>query len=130
MSDILKICGIAIIATVLSAFLKVNGQQISKYITQISSILIITSVIISLTPIIDLLRKSINNSAFSLDVLPIIVKSAAIAVICQVVSDICKELGETMLSNAVEFAGNASIVLLSVPVINSLLTDVFKLLRS
>ena len=130
MSDILRICGIAVIATVLSAFLKNNAQQISKYITQIASILIITSIIISLSPIIDLLKRSINNSILSVDVLPIIVKSAAIAVICQVISDICKECGEIMLSNAVEFAGNASIVLLSVPVINSLLTDVFKILRS
>ncbi len=130
MSDILKICGIAVIATVLSSVLKNNGQQISKYITVVASILIITSIITSLSPIIDLLKKSINTSILSVEILPIIVKSAAIAVICQVVSDICKESGETMLSNAVEFAGNASIILLSVPVITSLLTDVFKILRS
>ena len=130
MSDVMKICGIAVLATILSVVLKNNGQQISKYITLLASIIIITSIIASLVPIIDLLKNTINNGMFSIEVLPIILKAAAIAVICQVVSDICKELGETMLSNAVEFAGNASIVLLSVPIINSLLTDVFKILRS
>ena len=130
MSDILKICGIAVIATVLSAVLKNSGQQISKYITVIASIMIITSIITALSPIIDLLNKSVNSTILAFEILPIIAKSAAIAIICQVVSDICKESGETMISNAVEFAGNASIILLAVPIIDSLLTDVFKILRS
>ena len=129
MSDILKLCGIAVLAVILGAILKHQASQAAKYVPETAALLILITVIVSLEPLIDMLKSTFNSKAFSLELLPILLKTSAIAIICQFTSDICKEHGENMLSGAVEFAGNASIIIMSVPIIKTLLTDVFSLLK-
>lgn len=50
----------------------------------------------------------------------------AVAIICQTVCDVCKDNGENTLASVVEFAGNAEIILLSLPIIKKLLDTAFE----
>lgn len=129
MSEILKLCGIAVLAVILGAILKHQGSQSAKYVPETAALLILITVILSLGPMIDMLKNTFYSISFSIDLLQVLLKTAAIAIICQFTSDICKEHGENMLSGAVEFAGNASIIVMSVPIIKNLLTEVFSLLK-
>ena len=130
MSDVLKICGIAIIAVILGVILKSQGSILSKYTSESASVIILIAVVISLEPFIYLLKTAFEANILSNQILPVILKTAVIAIICQLTSDICREHGENMLMNSVEFAGNASIIIMSLPILKTLLDDVFSLLKS
>ncbi len=120
MSEILKVCGIAVITIALTAALKAFGSSIVGYITQISAIIIFIGAIGSLVPIISLIHDiasgvtDTNVSVYSL------VLAGGLAIIAKVISDLCKENGHEMLKNAVEFAANTEILLLCVPIIREL----------
>ena len=130
LSDILKMCGIAVIAVITGAILKHQGSNLSKYLSETASVIILLTVILSLEPLIDMLKTVFNSKILGIEILPILLKTSVIAIICQFTSDICKEHSENMLSGTVEFAGNAAIILLSLPVLKSLLSEVFSILKS
>jgi len=130
LSDILKICGIAVIAVVLGVILRSQGSVLSRYSSESAAVIILSIVVLSLEPLINLLKKAFDGNILNVDLLPIVLKTAAIAIICQITSDICKDHGENTLVNAVEFAGNASIIIMSLPVLKALLSDVFSLLKT
>ncbi len=129
MVNIYKICGAAIIAVVLSAVLKSRSSSIAPFLTEITGVLIISSVISSLLPLISFVKGLLLGENVKYGVFDTLIKAAVIAVICQVVYDICKENGENMLASVIEFAGNAEIMLLSLPLITSLLKEAFEALN-
>ena len=129
MSDVLKICGASLIAVILSVILKNRGSSIAPYLTEITAILIISSVISALIPFVSFIRNLLSNGALKYDILGTLFKAGAITVICQTVYDLCKDNGENMLANAVELAGNAQIILLSLPLITMLIKDTFSILN-
>ena len=129
MYSIYKICGAAVIALVLSLFLKNRGSSIAPYLTEITGILIISSVITALLPLISFIKDLISGTGVKYDLFGTLIKAAVVSIICQVVYDICKENGENMLASVIEFAGNAEIILLSLPLITVLLKDSFEALN-
>ncbi len=129
MVSVYKICGAAIIAVILSTVLKNRSSAVAPYLTEITSILIISSIITALFPLVSFIKGLMSNGAINYDVFETLIKSAIIAIVCQVVYDLCKENGENMLASAVEFAGNAEIILLSLPLVSGLLKDTFEMLN-
>ncbi len=120
----LKICASAVIAVVLSAVLKRRESVISQYIGEITALTIIFSVISSLIPLVNFIRNSVqvqDGERFISSLL----SACSIAVICQTVSNLCRSSGENSLASAVELAGNAEIILLSLPYLSEILKAVF-----
>ena len=128
MDNFLKICGAAVITIILSAILKNRGSHLSPYLGEITAILIISSAVTALVPLFNFLKGIITDGEITGDLYGTLIKASFIAVVSHVIYDLCKENGENMLASAVEFTGNAEIVLLSLPLISSLLNDTFKLL--
>lgn len=129
MVNIYKLCGAAIIAVVLSAVLKSRSSSIAPFLTEITGILIISSVISALLPLVSFIKGLLSDGAIKYNVFDTLIKAAIVAVVCQVVYDICKENGENMLASVIEFAGNAEIMLMSLPLITALLKDTFEALN-
>ena len=128
MVSIYKICGAAIISVVLSVVLKHRSSSVAPYLTEITAILITSSTITALFPLISFVKELISDGGIKYDVLETLIKAAVTAIVCQVVYDLCKENGENMLATAVEFAGNAEIILLSLPLLSGLIIDTFEML--
>lgn len=122
MSDIYKACGLAIIAITVTSVLKNRSSEISKFVPQITAIVITVTAIGTLSPLILYIKGLINGSEVKLSTVSVIINASVIALVCRTVSDICRENGEIMLKNAVEFAGNAEIMLLSLPIIKELIS--------
>ena len=122
MADIYKACGLAVIAIAITAVLKNRGSEISRYIPQITGIVILITAIGTVAPLISYIKGLLRGSNVSSNAISIIINASVIALVCRTVSEICRENNEIMLKNAVEFAGNAEIILLSLPVIKDLLS--------
>ncbi len=120
----LKICGAAITAIILSVILKRRESSLSPFIGEIAAISITFSVISSLIPLINFIKSSAQNTDAN-GVISTILAASSIAVITQTVCNICKSNNESSLAYAVELAGNAEIILLSLPYLKSILSQVF-----
>ena len=129
MDNVIRICGAAVLTVVLSAILKSRGSHLTPYLSEITAILIISGAVTSLVPLFNLIKTLISKGSVTSDVYGTLIKALFIGAICHVIYDLCKENGENMLASAVEFTGNAEIILLSLPLITSLLNDSFKLLE-
>ncbi len=120
----LKICGAAIAAVVLSVILKRRESAISPFIGEIAAVTITFSIISSLLPLISFIKNS-SQGADPNGVISTVLTACSVAVICQTVCNICRSNGENSLAYAVELAGNAEIILLSLPYLKSILSQVF-----
>ena len=129
MSDVLKVCGASVIAVILSVILKNRNSSIAPFLTEITAVLIISSVISALIPFVSFIKELTSGGVVKYDVSGTLLKACVITVVCQTVYDICKENGENMLASSVEFAGNAELLLLSLPLITGLIKDTFDILK-
>lgn len=75
---------------------------------------------------VQVLQKKIPVSSTYIKIL---FKLLAIAYVCQIASDLCEDLGYRSISFQIETIGKVSILLLSIPIIQSLLETVEKLLQ-
>ena len=129
MDEIYKALGLAILALISAAILKNRSTEIAHYVPQITAVAIVISGVITLSPIISYFKELINERTDQSDTLNILLKAAGVAIISKTVSDICTQNNEPMLKNAIEFASNSEILLLSFPLIKELISVTMDLLK-
>ena len=120
MSDTLKICGIAIICAVVCILVK-NYQSGFLIPTRISgTIILYSAAIVFLSPLVKYLL-GIMDGVISAQHIELIIKSMSIAYVTQATSEICKECGENSLAMGVDTIGKMEILILAIPLIESLI---------
>lgn len=123
MSIILKICGAAILCLICSLILSENKVS-TFYICSLCSAIILGTVLPSLAAFTGLFESSdpIVNQCFS-----IMLKALGVGIVVKITSDICSELGKASLSSAVTLAGKIEILLICLPVLNTVLVSIKEL---
>ena len=121
MGELLRVCGIAITAVCLGLVLREQRSKLSPYLSQIASIVIIISALSTLKPLISFIFNISSGANGSSNYVETICISGGIALVASITADICRENGENMLKTAVEYAANAQLLLLSLPLLNELL---------
>ena len=127
MFEIYKICGVAILGITLSVVLKTNGSPISQFVPQITAIVILITSVTALAPFVSYIKGLVLGTNVKNDVIYIIVTASVVALISKTVADICNENGSQMLKNSVEFAGNAQIMLLCLPLFKELMSGIMEI---
>ena len=117
----IKICGVAMVGIAISLVLKSCASQISVYVPQITALIILVSAVSSIIPIFSYFKAMLNETSSVLNAYSVIITASVITLLSKTVSDICSENGHQTLKNAVEFAGNAELALLSLPLIKDVL---------
>lgn len=121
MSDSFKICAIGIIFTIICVLIK-NYRGEFLIPVRLASIVIIFGVVVILVfPIIKFL-KSIMGEILPIEHVVIMFKVLAIAYMTQISSEICRECGETSIAFGIETVGKIEIVVLSLPLINTIIS--------
>lgn len=127
MSDIIRICGICMIALIMTLLIKQFNIALSKSVPHVTAVIVIISALTALKPIIQYIKNSLSSVTSSSDeLISVLFKAVAIALISQLISEFCRENGENVLASSLEFAANAQILLLSLPIITELLNIIFK----
>ena len=128
LSEIYKVSGIAIISVVCAIVLKKLGSSVTPYITQVAAVAIFVGAVTSLLPAIKLIRELIKGNSVEIGGVSTLFTATAIALISNIVGEICRENGENTLKNAVDFAANTEILLLSLPILTQIVTSVSEVL--
>jgi stage III sporulation protein AD len=127
MSSLIKICGGAIIAAVCAFTLKEGARETSVGAALIGLSVILGTVLSEFLSVISPLKEAMSESGAS-TYADIMLKGLGVAITVKVTTDVCTDLGEKGLSDCVELAGKAEILLLCMPILTKMLDSVKELL--
>ncbi|MCL2693944.1 MAG: stage III sporulation protein AC/AD protein family [Oscillospiraceae bacterium] len=118
--NIIAIVGLGIVAAVLSVILRQQNREFGIYIPLIAGTLILAAAVTAMRPAIDTVRNLIESTGMNNIYGQTLLKALAICYLTQLTADACKDAGETAIAGKVELAGKIAVVLLSLPLFNSL----------
>ncbi|MBC8545486.1 stage III sporulation protein AD [Clostridiaceae bacterium NSJ-31] len=128
--EIGTIIGIGIVGVSLAVLLKQYKPEYSLAISLIVGVLIFAAAAEGLTPVIDQLGVLLDSTQMPREYIEILIKSLGICFITQIACDTCKDAGQGAIATKLEIAGKLSILVLSLPLFQSLLTIVAELLSA
>ena len=116
---VLKLCGVAMIAAISALLLKKNKSDIS-FAPCVTVLLVIFGFCLSaLEPLLDEANALLGLFGASEYFSPII-KSLGVAILVQIASSVCSDIGESKIGEGIELAGKFEILLISLPLIRKI----------
>ena len=125
---ILKIALIGIGGAILSVVVKQFQKEYSVFVLLSVCLFLILYLTSNVSEIVTFAENLGSKIQISSTYIKILFKLLAIAYICQISSNICQDLGYQSVSFQIEMIGKFSILILSIPIINSLLETIENLL--
>lgn len=121
MTVLLKICGCALIGAVCAMILKNSAKGVALTIAVFSSLIILGAVVVRFSDAVKTVTEMMNENGMS-GYGKAMVKALGVGITVNTVGGICRDLGETSLSNGVELAGKIEILLICLPIITEMLS--------
>ena len=118
--EVLKIVGIAIFSVVIIIILKEQKPEMALILSIATGIGIMLFVIYKMSDVVGILNNLITKSGVNRDFLYIIIKVVGIAYIVEFGKNICVDAGQSSIATKLEMAGKVIIVVLTLPLISSL----------
>ena len=128
MNEVIKICGIALIGLAATAVMRGLRNDFASLAGIATGLLLLGFAVGTMYPVLGYIEKITENSAFSVYI-ETVVKAMGIAVVAESAADICRDFGESAIGARLEFAAKGLIILLSLPVIESLLSLAFGVMK-
>lgn len=126
---IFKIAAFSIVAVILIIVLKsVKKEDFALVATIIAALILFSLVILKLESITDLLTSLVNKSGINKDYLALLLKVTGISYVIELVTNICKDAGNAAIASKVEMLGKISIVVLTIPILTSVISTVLEIL--
>ena len=127
--EIFKIVAFSIVAVVFIVILKsVKKEDFALVLTIISSLVMFGVLLIKLEDITEILTALINKSGINKEYLTLLLKVTGISYVIELATNICKDAGSSSLASKVEMLGKLSIVVLTIPILSSVITTVLEIL--
>lgn len=127
MNGIYAFCGVAVCLACIGAVIKQLKQDWLPIYSAACAVVCGAYVFTLVTPVVkyvsELTADTVLPRFFSL-----LIKTVGVSLLCGAASDICRACGENSLASAVEGAGRALMVLLSLPVVGYLLEAAVQLM--
>lgn len=117
-----SVLGIAIIAVAACVLLQKTNPEFSMAVALITGILIFLFVLSAFTPILDSLKDWMNQFHLNNIYFMTVIKTLGICYLTQLASDTCKDAGYSSIASKVELAGKVTILLLTLPLFENLLS--------
>ena len=118
--EVIKIVGISIFAVIMIIILKNYRPEMALVLAIVTGIGIMLFAIYKMSSVINILNDLVTKSGINKDFLLIIIKVIGIAYIVEFVKNICIDAGQSSIATKLEMAGKVIIVVLTIPLISSL----------
>ncbi len=118
--NLIPICGICLVASILCSLFSNFGKEYSVYIKLAAGAAVLSIIIIYISPVTETLYMLYEKAGADEGYLTILFKALGICYITQFASDICKDCGENTLAVQAEIAGKIALMLLALPLFNTL----------
>lgn len=125
---IVSIAGICITATIMCKLFSDNGKEYALYIKLAAAAAVMSMIIIFVSPIAETVRNVYSRAGADEEYLTILFKALGICYITQFACDICRDSGENTLASQAELAGKISLMIIALPLFESLADIVAQLI--
>lgn len=119
MSEIVKLCGAALLALAATLILKDSRAAHPELVAVIFALLVLSRLVTNVSGIVDFMRTLTSGTAAEAYV-PTLLKASGIAYLADITADICRSSGEHGIASYAELAGKAEIVILALPLLSEL----------
>lgn len=116
--NVFTICGLALIAAVLSLLFKQYKPEYRIVLSVIAICLLFVAVSVYIKPLKDTVEELFYSSGTSYSLLKILYKSLAVTYISGLTADICNDSGEHALSENVLLIGKITVIYIALPLIS------------
>ncbi|MFP5113545.1 stage III sporulation protein AD [Bacillaceae bacterium C204] len=128
--EIIKIVGIALVATFLALIVKEQKPNIAFLLIVFVGCVIFLFLIDKIYEIIHMLEKLAVNAKVNMVYIETILKIIGIAYIAEFAAQITKDAGQGALSSKIELAGKIIILAMAIPILTVLIETIIKLIPS
>lgn len=118
--EVIKIVGVSIFAVIMIIILKNYRPEMALVLSIITGIGIMLYAISKMSSVINVLNDLVSKSGVNADFLLIIIKVIGIAYIIEFGKNVCIDAGQSSIATKLEMAGKVVIVVLTIPLISSL----------
>lgn len=123
-----KVCGIVLCALCVCIVFKNIKGEYSLFIRLAITVSVTIPAVCMLYPILIYIDELSKNTPVY-NYVPLMIKALGIAVAVEITSDICRDAGESALSERISLFGKAEILAISIPIIKDLFTLCASLVR-
>ena len=120
MEEIFKIVAFCIVSVCLILVIREQRSEIALLLTIFTSVSLLLIIVYKLEGVYQLLSTLIEKSGINKDFLAIIMKITIIAYVVEFGKNICQYASQSAIATKLEMAGKVIIVVLSLPVMTSL----------
>ena len=126
----LKICGVALVSTMLITTVKKLGSEMSTLLKLASGLLAATVCVASLSPVIEFIREVSAFGGGRLGEYTLfLLKVLGVAMTVHICATICRDSGEGSLATYIEIGGKVEVIVLALPYISEMISVSVGLLR-
>lgn len=131
--DFLKICGVAIVCTLLLTVLKKSSGGMDSIVRAGGGIVIFSLLLSGIGEALGSVRSTVlsvaDGSGYLGGAFSLMLKALGIALVSKLCADICRDCGENGLAGGIESAGRVAIISLCVPIVSELVGLAVKILE-
>ena len=127
--DVIGVSIIGIIASVLSLILKRDKPEFSLFISISAGAIILFLILPAARMAVEAIMTISEIAGISGEYITVIIKSCVIAMITSVCASTCRDAGNSSLALKLEIAGRIAIIILAVPVINTLFNIILSVIK-
>lgn len=126
--EIIQLIGLSILSTVICMIIKKDRPEIAMFISIITGIIILFSVIFKLNFIIDSIEDLANKANIPTMYITLIIKLIGIAYLMEFAIQLCKDCGESAIASKLEFGGKIIVMTMSFPILLSIIEMVLDII--
>lgn len=127
--DILQVIGIGFIAVLLICVLKPVKPEIAVSISIIGVVILFLFISSNVVEVFDVIYELADKSAVNITYINLVVKIIGITYIFQFASSLCKDAGESAISQAVDMCGKVVISIMAIPIFTELFRTISEILQ-
>ena len=125
--NIIAICFIGIITSVIALSIKRYNSEISFLIAIAGCILIFLSVLLNLNSVSETINSILSTAQISTAYISILLKALGICFLTEFACDCCIDAGQKALANNVSIAGKIMVIVTAIPLYKDVLDTVLSL---
>ncbi len=122
MEQVIKVAGIAIVATFAALAVKRDNPSGALLIAVAAGVVALVIFLSILSPIIRLIEDLADDAGLSPAVISPLIKTLGISIITKISSDACSDAKEELLSTCVELTGAAAALYVALPLLSAVLS--------
>ena len=122
MGEYIKWAAVVLMGLILSLVIGRQSRHMSLLLTLAVCVLVSIAALTFLEPVVELLRQLRRLGNLSGEAISILLKTAGIGLLSELVSTICADAGEGAMGKALQILSNTAVLWLSLPLFQQILT--------